>query len=266
MESFDNWSARTRKNLRPEPDRVIMKTNKLIEEQVYALKTTMPADFETFIVYYRSKYGQDAEFEEQMREIARNTIAWRVMYIEKLLWTVAHNRYPLAVHQPFPKLGLWGRIKRWLFGDKFDPQFRLGVGVMIIKDGKLLLGRRVTELGYGRWALAGGGVEFNETLPTAAEREVMEECGLRIQIRPFDNVRDEWFVANHVLTVAGVTRQYIGCFMVADWVSGEPEVKEPDKISEWRWFTYDEMLDLCLPGDPWLPTELFCNYRGRIGL
>ena len=61
----------------------------------------------------------------------------------------------------------------------------LGVGVMIIKEGKILLGLRnpnkekaSSELqGQGTWTMAGGKVEFMEKLVDAAKRELEEETG-----------------------------------------------------------------------------------------
>ena len=63
----------------------------------------------------------------------------------------------------------------------------LGVGVMIIKEGKILLGLRnpnkekaSSELqGQGTWTMPGGKVEFMEKLVDAAKRELEEEAGYK---------------------------------------------------------------------------------------
>lgn len=36
-------------------------------------------------------------------------------------------------------------------------------------------------------------------------------------------------------------KQYLDIGLTADWVVGEPKVLEPDKCSEWKWFSFDEM-------------------------
>jgi 8-oxo-dGTP diphosphatase len=57
---------------------------------------------------------------------------------------------------------------------------KVGVGVFIIKDKKILMGKRINSHGEGTWSLPGGHLEFFETFEDCAKREVMEETGLKI--------------------------------------------------------------------------------------
>ena len=57
----------------------------------------------------------------------------------------------------------------------------LGVGAVIVCDGKILLVKRGSEPGKGKWSIPGGIVELGETVKEAIAREVEEETGLRVE-------------------------------------------------------------------------------------
>jgi mutator protein MutT len=72
----------------------------------------------------------------------------------------------------------------------------VGVGAVIVADGKVLLVKRKYEPLKGHWSLPGGMVEIGETLESALSREMLEETGLRVDVGPvievFDRImRDE---------------------------------------------------------------------------
>ncbi len=108
---------------------------------------------------------------------------------------------------------------------------RVGVGVIVRRNGKILLGRRRNTHGAGTWALPGGHLEFGETPEACAEREVREETGLRIE-----NPRRGPFT-NDYFTDGGF--HYVTIYMVAEWTGGEPEVREPHRCGEWGWFSWN---------------------------
>ena len=65
----------------------------------------------------------------------------------------------------------------------------MGVGALILQEGKLLLVKRGVEPGKGKWSIPGGVVELGERVQDAIIREVKEECGLDIEVvvnRPMD--------------------------------------------------------------------------------
>jgi len=59
----------------------------------------------------------------------------------------------------------------------------VGVGGVVLRDGKVLLVRRGKEPLKGRWVIPGGTVELGETLQEAVEREVREETGIEVRAR-----------------------------------------------------------------------------------
>jgi len=72
----------------------------------------------------------------------------------------------------------------------------VGVGAVIVDDGKVVLVKRKYEPLKGQWSLPGGMVEIGETLESALAREMLEETSLRVDVGPvievFDRImRDE---------------------------------------------------------------------------
>ena len=58
---------------------------------------------------------------------------------------------------------------------------RLGAGVLVVRDGAVLLTHHVRPGVYDYWSPPGGGVNIGEDIETAARREAFEETGLRIE-------------------------------------------------------------------------------------
>lgn len=63
------------------------------------------------------------------------------------------------------------------------PAPQVGVGVLILRDGKVLLGRRKGSHGAGCWSAPGGHLEFGEAVEDCALREALEETGLALSDR-----------------------------------------------------------------------------------
>ncbi len=57
----------------------------------------------------------------------------------------------------------------------------VGVGAVIVRDGKALIIRRGTEPLKGQWSVPGGLLELGETLRQGAAREALEETGLTVE-------------------------------------------------------------------------------------
>jgi len=58
----------------------------------------------------------------------------------------------------------------------------IAVGVIVMRDGKVLLVQRGKDPGRGLWAVPGGMVELGESSRAAAAREAKEETGLDVEL------------------------------------------------------------------------------------
>lgn len=142
----------------------------------------------------------------------------------------------------------------------WPPAPKVGLGVIIVKGGKILIGTRKGSHCVGQKCVPGGHLDYGESIEVGSLREIREETGLVVSLRRFDEARSEWLVVNNILE----GKHYVGLFLVADWVSGEPQLKEPKKNYGWFWTEYDVVVKMSKPGCAWLPTELFTTYKDRI--
>ena len=66
----------------------------------------------------------------------------------------------------------------------------VGVGAVIMEDGKVVLVKRRFEPLAGQWSLPGGRLELGETLEAGLAREMLEETGLEVEVGPVVDVFD----------------------------------------------------------------------------
>ncbi|MDH5612041.1 MAG: NUDIX domain-containing protein [Gammaproteobacteria bacterium] len=109
----------------------------------------------------------------------------------------------------------------------------IGVGVLLWKGDCLLLGQRVDAQGAHTWQFPGGCLETGESVLECAAREVREETSLNVGIAKHAAFSNELFSAGD--------REYVTLYVTACYVSGEPEVMEPDKCLSWQWFHYRQL-------------------------
>lgn len=109
---------------------------------------------------------------------------------------------------------------------------KVGVGLFILKDGKVLLGKRKSSHGADEYGGLGGHLEYGETMMEAALRETAEECGIIIKNLQLLCVSD-------LLTYS--PKHYVDVGFSAEWESGELQVLEPTKCESWQWYSLDDL-------------------------
>ena len=111
------------------------------------------------------------------------------------------------------------------------------VGVVCLRDGQILLIKRGTPPRLGQWSLPGGRLEWGETTPVAALRELAEETGVQAVLLGLVDAVDGLFTSR---ATGETTRHYLMIDYAARWVSGEPVAG--DDAADARFFSREEAL------------------------
>lgn len=105
---------------------------------------------------------------------------------------------------------------------------RVAVAVVVYKEDKVLMGKRIASHGTGSWQLPGGHLDFFETIEDCARREVFEETGIFIKNLRYRAFTNDFFEEER--------KHYVTLFIFADYDGGILRNKEPDKCQIWEWF------------------------------
>ncbi len=100
----------------------------------------------------------------------------------------------------------------------------VGIGGVIIEQGRTLLIRRGSEPLRGEWSIPGGTLEIGETLHEGVARELLEETGVEIRVLELIEVFERIFPGNETSGALRKTPRFH--FVILDYlcerVSGEP--------------------------------------------
>jgi len=132
---------------------------------------------------------------------------------------------------------------------KYPEQPIVGVGALIVHEGKLLIVKRGVDPAKDKWSIPGGAVELGERIRDAVIREVKEECGLNVEIalnKPLDAIdnitmsKDGRFKYHYVLLqflvrLKGGTLRPASDVLDAKWVPFD-KVKTYDLTKSFRSF------------------------------
>lgn len=116
----------------------------------------------------------------------------------------------------------------------------VGVGAIIVKSGKILIQKRSQKVrnDRGKWEIPGGGIELGETQEEALKREVMEEVGIEVEpvelLSVYDNIipadKQHWIAPTYLCKI----------------LKGDPQIMEPEKSDDLKWFSLEEAKKLDL--------------------
>jgi len=116
----------------------------------------------------------------------------------------------------------------------------VGVGAVIVHEGKILLEKRKSAPGKGKWSVPGGLVELGESIEQAVIREVKEETGLEVEEPRLIDVVDDVS-----LDEKGAVKYH---FVIVDYVinvmRGVPKAASDAEDLKWVPFSKVEEYDL----------------------
>lgn len=112
---------------------------------------------------------------------------------------------------------------------------RVGVGAIVLHEGRVLLVRRGRPPAAGKWSVPGGLLDLGETTPEAARREVREECGIDVRVEGLVGVLDRV-----IRDDAGRVRYH---WVLVDYLArpASTELTVGDDAAEARWVALDEV-------------------------
>ncbi len=139
-----------------------------------------------------------------------------------------------------------------------EPQVKSGVGVIVCRNHRVLIGERTGSHGEGVYAFPGGHLEAADAavphplggLGVCAEREVLEETGMIVRAFSPDHFRSDLFTTFDILSEDG-QKIYVTPYIIAEYLHGGTQMKEgdkemvlplePHKCKGWQWVTLDQL-------------------------
>lgn len=103
------------------------------------------------------------------------------------------------------------------------------VGGVVKKDGKYLLVQEAKKECKGKWSIPAGHLKPNETIVEGAKREILEECGLEVEITGILHVRKN--------------SEWVNIAFSTNIISGEIRFDKKE-ILDAKWFSLDDIINM----------------------
>lgn len=131
---------------------------------------------------------------------------------------------------------------------EYPQQPLVGVGAVIVDNGRVLLIKRAKAPLLGEWSIPGGMLEVGETLRQGAEREALEETGLVVRAVDLLGVFERIVPALPTKDEGARTLyHYVLIDFLCERIGGD--LVAAGDAADARWFTPDELGPLLLPPD-----------------
>ena len=141
----------------------------------------------------------------------------------------------------------------------------VGVGGVLIENGRTLLIKRGTEPLLGQWSIPGGTLELGESLQEGVVREMREETGLEVEVQDMIEVFDRIFLEPEGTFLEGKARpkyHYVIVDYICERLSGTP--KAGSDVTDLAFATEDELVNFHLtPTAMRVLRRAFAIYRSR---
>lgn len=110
---------------------------------------------------------------------------------------------------------------------------QIGVGVILLKDDKILLGKRLYDKSGPNWGFPGGHLDKFEAVEDCAIRETKEETNLNVKKLQFLTYTEDFFkdINEHFITLIFISKEF----------SGELSNKEEKSFEDWKWFDMNKL-------------------------
>src|SRR3989344_1445749 len=109
---------------------------------------------------------------------------------------------------------------------------RIGIGVIVTRNGKILLGERLAGHGAGPFETPGGHLEVGETIEEGAEREVFEETNIdTIGVIGIVSLGNDIAFDKH----------YVSIGILTEYRSGDIRDAEPKNSRNWKWYDINNL-------------------------
>lgn len=116
---------------------------------------------------------------------------------------------------------------------------KLNVDILVVRDGKILLGLLTDKWKYNgkpAWGVPGRDIKFREKISDTVKRNIKEEFNCNVTRYKIICVNANYALGNH----------YIGIGVVCE-IDGEPKNLIPEDWKEWHWFSTKEIPENLFP-------------------